>query len=251
MANIVCYDLDGDIVEHLTQWDHGLTLVIDGIDSDPMPEFRYSNRNSKESIPVDSYRSGAHVCARLPDELLQEPLPITVQLFYERQGSKTRYAFIIPVAPAKRPADYKYMPTDGKTWDDVEAALRRDMALKISAPGTATVGEYLRVKTVNIDGTIEVESAPAGSATIPVATSTALGGVKPVAKTSAMTQPVGVDGNGRLYTAPSGSTVSIDTSLSKSGQAADAKIVGDALAEIEAALGSYISDIDALIGGGN
>ena len=38
--------------------------------------------------------------------------------------------------------------------------------------------------------------------TLPVATSTTLGGVKPVAKTSAMTQEVGVDSNGRLYTAP-------------------------------------------------
>ena len=39
---------------------------------------------------------------------------------------------------------------------------------------------------------------------IPIATSTTLGGVKPVAKTSDMTQRVGVDANGALYTAPGG-----------------------------------------------
>lgn len=39
---------------------------------------------------------------------------------------------------------------------------------------------------------------------IPIATSTTLGGVKPVAKTSGMTQSVGVDANGALYTAPGG-----------------------------------------------
>ena len=39
---------------------------------------------------------------------------------------------------------------------------------------------------------------------IPIATSTTLGGVKPVAKTSDMTQSVGVDANGALYTAPGG-----------------------------------------------
>ena len=38
--------------------------------------------------------------------------------------------------------------------------------------------------------------------TLPVATSTRLGGVKPVAKTTAMTQTVGVDSSGKLYTAP-------------------------------------------------
>ena len=40
--------------------------------------------------------------------------------------------------------------------------------------------------------------------TLPVANSTTLGGVKPVAKTSNMTQSVGVDANGALYTAPGG-----------------------------------------------
>ena len=39
---------------------------------------------------------------------------------------------------------------------------------------------------------------------LPVANSTTLGGVKPVAKTSNMTQSVGVDANGALYTAPGG-----------------------------------------------
>ena len=39
---------------------------------------------------------------------------------------------------------------------------------------------------------------------IPIATSTTLGGVKPVAKTSNMTQSVGVDVNGALYTVPGG-----------------------------------------------
>lgn len=41
-----------------------------------------------------------------------------------------------------------------------------------------------------------------GSYILPVATSSTLGGVKPVAKTTGMTQQVGVDTSGRLYTAP-------------------------------------------------
>lgn len=42
--------------------------------------------------------------------------------------------------------------------------------------------------------------------TLPVATSTTLGGVKPVAKTSEMSSEVGVDSNGRLFTAGTPST---------------------------------------------
>lgn len=44
---------------------------------------------------------------------------------------------------------------------------------------------------------------------IPVASENTLGGVKPVAKTSSMTQPVGVDAEGKLFTAPGGSGGSV------------------------------------------
>lgn len=42
--------------------------------------------------------------------------------------------------------------------------------------------------------------------TLPTASASVLGGVKPVEKTSAMTQSVGVDANGLLYTAPGSSS---------------------------------------------
>lgn len=42
---------------------------------------------------------------------------------------------------------------------------------------------------------------------VPLATSSAVGGVKPVAKTDDMTQSVGVDASGALFTAPSGGTI--------------------------------------------
>ena len=44
---------------------------------------------------------------------------------------------------------------------------------------------------------------------LPVANENTLGGVKPVAKTSSMTQPVGVDAEGKLFTAPGGSGGSV------------------------------------------
>ncbi len=51
-----------------------------------------------------------------------------------------------------------------------------------------------------------------GGYVLPVASENTLGGVKPVTKTSSMTQAVGVDGTGRLYTAP-GSGGSAQTRL--------------------------------------
>lgn len=67
----------------------------------------------------------------------------------------------------------------------------------------------LKVKTTN--GWVAVGGGTTGgsgsgtggsSYTLPIANATTLGGVKPVSKTSEMTQAVGIDSEGRLYTKP-------------------------------------------------
>ena len=67
----------------------------------------------------------------------------------------------------------------------------------------------LKVKTTN--GWVVVGGGTTGSSgsgtggssyTLPIANATTLGGVKPVSKTSEMTQAVGIDSEGRLYTKP-------------------------------------------------
>ena len=67
----------------------------------------------------------------------------------------------------------------------------------------------LKVKTTNgwvaVGGgtTSSSGSGTGGSSyTLPIANATTLGGVKPVSKTSEMTQAVGIDSEGRLYTKP-------------------------------------------------
>ena len=54
-------------------------------------------------------------------------------------------------------------------------------------------------------------------ASLSVATSSKLGGVMPEAKTAAMTQPVGVDTNGRLWAAPTELDIPVATSLKIGG----------------------------------
>lgn len=68
----------------------------------------------------------------------------------------------------------------------------------------------LKVKTAD-NGWVPVGGGATGSSgsgtggssyTLPIANATTLGGVKPISKTSEMTQAVGVDSEGRLYTKP-------------------------------------------------
>lgn len=79
---------------------------------------------------------------------------------------------------------------------------------KLYAPTTAQPGQIVRVKSVDENGVItetEAVDMPSGGAyTLPIASPTVLGGVKPIAKTDAMTQNVGVDAEGALWTASAG-----------------------------------------------
>ena len=81
-----------------------------------------------------------------------------------------------------------------------DRALISDSSGKVAVSNvTSTELGYLDGVTSNVQTQLDKKLE-----NIPVATSTTLGGVKPVAKTSDMTQSVGVDANGALYTAPGG-----------------------------------------------
>lgn len=72
-------------------------------------------------------------------------------------------------------------------------------------------------------------SATGGSYTLPTASSTTLGGVKPIAKTDAMTQGVGVDESGALWTAAGsgGTDISLGLTSAQVGQIIKVKAVDD------------------------
>ena len=77
--------------------------------------------------------------------------------------------------------------------------------IQVSMEGGQTLG-----KVYGPTGPTGAITIPSNTYTLPVATSTTLGGVKPTTKLSSMTQSVGVDSSGRLWTEPA------DTSSSTS-----------------------------------
>ena len=87
-----------------------------------------------------------------------------------------------------------------------EDNLAADRALVSNSSGKVAVSNVTSTELGYLDGvTGNVQTQLNNKLEeIPVASSTTLGGVKPVAKTSDMTQSVGVDANGALYTAPGG-----------------------------------------------
>lgn len=92
----------------------------------------------------------------------------------------------------------------GVTFEETGTTTNGDV---IPMPTTNDSGKYL---SVNASGNYQLSTLPSNTYTLPVATSTTLGGVKPTTKLSSMTQSVGVDSSGRLWTEPA------DTSSSTS-----------------------------------
>lgn len=69
--------------------------------------------------------------------------------------------------------------------------------------------------------------------------------VTPEAKTGDMTQAVGVDENGKLWTIPGAAEVETDATFSIPGAAADAEAVGQVVTEVGAALNAHAEQIQA------
>ena len=101
-------------------------------------------------------------------------------------------------------------------------------------------------ETIN-SGTIIIPDAT----TIPIANSTTLGGVMPVNKTDGMTQEVGVDSTGKLYTAPGGgggsNTVVYDYSDGTEFTAADVRSMYDNYLNGKRVLINYVTPFGKLL----
>lgn len=83
-----------------------------------------------------------------------------------------------------------------------------------SGTGSWSISEGETV--ISFDGTydsVEHWNITPSSLEIPIATSTTVGGVKPIDKTSDMTQTVGIDADGRLYTTPGDSGTGVVSSV--------------------------------------
>lgn len=108
MTELICRDISGRELNFLTQWDLNRVLVLDGIDTDPMPRFRFSNKASSVSLVVKPTVIGESVHVDIPNILLQQPYSIIISIFYEYDdGSLCSHGtFSIPVIPQKIPDDY-------------------------------------------------------------------------------------------------------------------------------------------------
>ena len=108
MLEIVCYDSDGRVIDHLTQWDVGQSVSVRGATYSGDPVFHFCNRRSYEALVVTAKNVDGALVADIPNVLLTESLPIEIYMYYQQKpgSAKTVYTISIPVEQRKKPTDY-------------------------------------------------------------------------------------------------------------------------------------------------
>lgn len=130
MANLICYDLQGCPVDYFTQWDLNITIDILGVDTAADPRVCFRNKLSKEPIVVRPSVIDDGIRVEIPNELLQQAIPVIIEVFYEYNDGclRTKHIFSIPVVPSLRSTAHRLVQNiDYVDWIKLQARARNLM----------------------------------------------------------------------------------------------------------------------------
>lgn len=208
----------------LWQWDTGRQIDCAGLQAGTKVQFAYSDTQTL-STAVKSV-SGANV-ADVPNQMLLRSGALMVYAYVtEADGaSYTKYAARLNVQARPKPDDYVYTPTEVQSWqtirdeigdlDDLTTTAKNNLVAAINeaaASGGGGGGSVTKDSIVTALGYTPEDAANKTTDLSASSTNTQYPGAKtvwdalphPEAKTDAMTQSVGKDADGKLWTAPGG-----------------------------------------------
>lgn len=228
MFEVNSYDENGNQIYYFTQWDlnRNLVLYLQDYDLSILPEVHFCNKKSTEALvvkPSIHNNQEKAIIADVPNILLQQPYPISAYVYMsnvKNDEQKTVVATTIIVNARVKPASYIYEDNVDYDTTDIEQRIYERLIAYLSSD-------------------------------VSIATENKFGCIKASEKTNAETVEVKIGKNGKLYV-PASTNVSVDTTLTLEGTAADAKAVGDLINDFEKRIKS-LEDIQAteteLLGG--
>lgn len=163
MDEILCFDVNGNSIDKLAQWDTNLVLYINW-EYSVTPIFHFCNTNSKRILVIKGEIDSGNKTAKanIPNILLQEASPLVVFVYMEKETptgyltGETIYSFQIPVREKAKPEDYKYFEnTEYISWFNFKkeivafkegmTSFKEDMEYDINSlvkHGEATINDY-------------------------------------------------------------------------------------------------------------
>lgn len=206
----------------LWQWDTGRQIDCAGLQAGTKVQFAYSDTQTLSTAVKTA--DGASV-ADMPNQLLLRPGALMVYAYVtEADGvSYTKYAARFNVQARPKPDDYVYTPTEVQSWqtirdeigdlDDLTTTAKNNLVAAINeaaASGGGGGGSVTKDSIVTALGYTPEDAANKTTDLSASSTNTQYPGAKavwdalphPAAKTADMTQAVGKDEDGKLWTAP-------------------------------------------------
>lgn len=110
MCKADCFDLDGNLINHFTQWDINQEILITGASFDSKTEVHFCNEKSTEALWIaHEVIDSSTIKVSVPNSLLIEPLVIMIYV-YCRIGDSGRTVLTtrIPVRAKKKPQSFIY-----------------------------------------------------------------------------------------------------------------------------------------------
>lgn len=208
----------------LWQWDTGRQIDCAGLQAGTKVQFAYSDT---QTLSTAVKTAGGASVADVPNQLLLRSGALMVYAYVtEADGvSYTKYAARLNVQARPKPDDYVYTPTEVQSWqtirgeigdlDDLTTTAKNNLVAAINeaaASGGGGGGSITKDSIVTALGYTPEDAANKTTALSANSTNTQYPGAKavwdalphPEAKTDAMTQAVGKDADGKLWTAPGG-----------------------------------------------
>lgn len=208
----------------LWQWDTGRTLAVDADCS----QVHFSNKVFGRSIDVDVIDGAAII----PDILLQTDKDLNVWAFVgTAENGYTKISKTFKVNRRNKPADYVFTPTEQTTLAELVGRLDKIEESQDPDAIKNAVDDYLKQNPVEVPvqsvngktGTVELTAEDVGAISVET-DPTVPGWAKQPEKPTYTAAEVGALPD--TYTPP------VDSTLTQSGQAADAKAVGDRLSAL-------------------
>lgn len=147
MKEIICYSLNGETLNHFTQWDYNQKLVVKDIEDASELEFHFCNKYSASATIELPSLDNMGAAVSVPDILLQKATPLIVHVYRKTQdeSASTICTIRIPVYPRARPDNYPF--------SDKYATIRRiESAFTIDRYGMTAVDVGFKPDAVVIRG---------------------------------------------------------------------------------------------------
>lgn len=110
MQEITVFDINGNSITNLVQWDKDVKIHVTEDEIDDAYNVHFFNQNNIDvAMVVESTYQENTLSATVPNDLLSEPYPITGYIYIEKNNEhKSVYCFRIIVRKRPKPASYIY-----------------------------------------------------------------------------------------------------------------------------------------------